>query len=79
MKKTGPALPAELAPFRIELAGNRRVVADGFTAVLECSDTCIGLKAGRFTVRFVGRGLRIAVLSPVAAVIEGSLSGVEYG
>ncbi len=79
MKKTQAALPAELAPFRIELAGNRRAVADGFSAVLECSDTCIKLKAGRFTVGFVGSGLHLAALTPGAAVVEGFLSGVEYG
>ena len=86
MKKSGGAkpagaerLPVDLAPFRIELWGTRRAVADGFSAVLGCSEECICVKAGRFTVRFVGRGLHIAALTPQAAVIEGFLSGVEYG
>ena len=63
--------PAELAPFRIELSGNRRAVADGFAAVLSCSDTCICVRSGRFTVRFMGRNLHVSALTEHEAVIEG--------
>lgn len=78
-RQKGDTPPAELAPFRIELSGNRRAVADGFTAVLACSDTCISVRAGRFTVRFVGRNLRVSVMTETEAVIEGFLTSVEYG
>lgn len=71
--------PAELAPFRIELSGNRRAVADGFAAVLSCSDTCICVRSGRFTVRFTGRNLHVSALTEHEAVIEGFLTSVEYG
>lgn len=78
-RQKGDTPPAELAPFRIELSGNRRAVADGFTAVLACSDTCISVRSGHFTVRFVGRNLRVSVMTETEAVIEGFLTSVEYG
>lgn len=62
----------------IELYGNRTAVVDGCDGIVDYSDESVILRAGRLTVKFSGRGLRLKCLTVSSAVIEGYISAVEY-
>lgn len=63
----------------IELTGNRTAVVDGCDGIVDYDEEKVILRTGRLTVRFSGRGLRLKRLTENSAVIEGFLTGVEFG
>ena len=63
---------------QIELSGNREAIVDGCHGILEYDENTIKLAAGKMSVRFIGRGLQIKVLTPDSAVIEGFISNIEF-
>ncbi len=67
----------EGSPF-IQLTGNRSAVVDGCDGIVDYDNEKVILRAGRLTVRFSGRELRLKRLTESAAVIEGFISAVEY-
>lgn len=62
----------------VTLTGNRSAVVDGCDGIIDFDDRKILLRAGRFTLRFCGRGLALCRLTENSAVIEGSIFQVEY-
>lgn len=62
----------------IQLTGNRFAVVDGCDGIVDYDDEKVILRAGRLTVRFSGRGLRLKRLTENSAVVEGFISTVEY-
>ncbi len=62
----------------IQLTGNRTAVVDGCDGIVDYDDEQVILRAGRLTVRFSGRSLRLCRLTENSAVIEGFISAVEY-
>lgn len=62
----------------VELSGNREAVVEGNCAILEYNDTLIRLHAGKYTLRFTGRGLFMRNLRKDSAIIEGYILSVEY-
>lgn len=62
----------------IQLTGNRSAVVDGCDGIVDYDDEKVILRAGRFTVRFLGRNLKLKRLTESSAVIEGFISAVEY-
>lgn len=63
---------------QIELAGNREAVIEGCQGVLEYDENIIKLAAGKMSIKFVGRGLQIKVLTHDSAVVEGFISSMEF-
>ena len=63
----------------IQLTGNRQVLIDGCDGIVDYSPERVVLRAGRLTVHLLGRDLRLRVLTSATAVVEGFLTGVEYG
>lgn len=62
----------------VELSGNREAVVEGSCSILEYDDTIIRLRAGKYTLRFTGRGLTMRNLRKDSAIIEGYILSVEY-
>lgn len=62
----------------IQLTGNRTAVVDGCDGIVDYDDEKVILRAGRLTVRFLGRNLKLKRLTENSAVIEGFISAVEY-
>lgn len=62
----------------VELSGNREAVVEGNCAILEYDETIIRLHAGKYTLRFTGRGLSMRNLRKDSAIIEGYILSVEY-
>lgn len=62
----------------VELSGNRRAVVDGCDGILDYGEEQVAFRAGRLTLRFSGRDLRLVKLTESSAVIEGFLQRVEY-
>lgn len=62
----------------ISLTGNRSAVVDGCDGIVDYGDEKVIVKTGRLTVRFEGRSLRLKRLTENSAVIEGTISRVEY-
>jgi len=63
---------------QIEMAGNREALVDGCQGVLEYDENIIRLIAGSMTIKFVGRGLQIKVLTHSSAVVAGFITSVEF-
>lgn len=63
----------------IQLSGNRQALIDGCDGIVDYSPERVVLRAGRLTVHLLGRDLRLRVLTSATAVVEGFLTGVEYG
>ncbi len=62
----------------VQITGNRSAVVDGCDGIVDYDDEKVILRAGRLTVRFSGRGLRLKRLTENSAVVEGFISTVEY-
>ena len=62
----------------VELTGNRRAVVDGCDGILDYEETQVIFRAGRLTLCFTGRGMKLVKLTDTAAVIEGIIHQVEY-
>ncbi len=62
----------------LELRGMRRLVAEGIDALLEYTDTCIAVGAGKHRLAIGGSGLEMRFLSENRIVIEGTIVRVEY-
>ncbi len=62
----------------IQLTGNRTAVVDGCDGIVDYDDEKVILRAGRLTVRIVGRDLKLKRLTESTAVVEGFLNGMEY-
>lgn len=70
---------AALVPqLRVELLQNRQAVVEGCRGVLEYSDSCIRLSADRLIVRFAGSGLQLRTFGSGSAIVEGTITGVDY-
>lgn len=64
--------------FRIEIKGNREVVLEGCGGVQEYSEETVRVKAGKMSIRFSGRNLKIQCLTADSLVLEGYLTGMEF-
>lgn len=62
----------------IEITGNRTAVVDGCDGIVDYDDEKVIVRAGRLTVRFSGKSLKLKRLTESAAVVEGFISSVEY-
>lgn len=62
----------------IQITGNHSAVVDGCDGVVDYDGEKVILRAGRLTVRFLGRGLRLKRLTENSAVVEGFITAVEY-
>lgn len=63
---------------QMEISGNREVVIDGCQGILEYDENVIKLATGKMSVKFIGRGLQIRVLTHSSAVVEGFITGIEF-
>lgn len=63
---------------RLELSGNRRVLIEGCTGIVDYDEDRICLRTAVGTVRFFGRYLCMHRLNPTCAVITGRLLSVEF-
>lgn len=63
---------------QMEIMGNREITVDGSQGVLEYSEDCIKINAGRMVLKFSGRGLTLKCLSGESLAIEGFLTGIEF-
>ena len=63
---------------QIEMAGNREAIVEGCQGVLEYDENIIRLSTGKMSIRFMGRGLQIRVLTRDSAVVEGFITHVEF-
>lgn len=63
---------------QIELAGNREAVVEGCQGVLEYDESVIRLSTGKMSIRFLGRGMQIRVLTHDSAVVEGFITNIEF-
>lgn len=63
---------------RLELSGNRRVLIEGCTGIVDYDEDRICLRTAVGTVRFFGRSLCMHRLNPTCAVITGRLLSVEF-
>jgi len=70
--------PSLLSGFRMEISGNREAVLEGCGGVLEYSEDSIRVRAGKMSVRFTGRNLKIKCLTADSLVVEGYLTGLEF-
>jgi len=75
-----PSLPPSslLSGFRMEISGNREAVLEGCGGVLEYSEEAIRVRAGKMSIRFTGRNLKIKCLTADSLVVEGYLTGLEF-
>ncbi len=82
LEKTARAmeLPPDLTGgmLHVELSGNREAVVEGKCAILEYDEEIIRLRAGKYTLRFTGRGLSLRNLRRDSAIVEGYILSVEY-
>lgn len=62
----------------ISITGNRSAVIDGCDGIVDYDEEKVILRTGRLTVRIKGRNLRLTRLTEDSAVIQGSISGLEY-
>lgn len=62
----------------MEINGNREVVVDGCSGVLEYDSDVVRIKTGKQIVRFTGRGLNIKCLTADSLIVEGFLTGIEF-
>lgn len=62
----------------ISVTGNRSAVVDGCDGIVDYDQEKVILRAGRLTVQFSGRDLRLRRLTENSAVIEGIISSLEY-
>lgn len=62
----------------IQLTGNRSAVVEGCDGIVDYDEEKVIVRAGRLTVRFLGRNLRLKRLTEDSAVIEGFINAVEY-
>ncbi|MEG1687926.1 MAG: YabP/YqfC family sporulation protein [Angelakisella sp.] len=69
---------AMVPQLRIELLQNRQAVVEGCKGVLEYSDCCIRLSGDKTIVRFCGSGLALRTFSSNAAIVEGSITSVDF-
>lgn len=78
LSEPGLPPPSLLSGFRLEISGNREAVLEGCGGVLEYSEETIRVRAGKMSVRFSGRGLKIKCLTADSFVVEGYLTGLEF-
>ncbi len=62
----------------VQMAGNREATIDGSQGVLEYSEECIRINAGKMVIKFAGRGLVLKCLTGETLVIEGFITQVEF-
>ncbi len=62
----------------VELSGNRRAVVQGCDGILDYGDELTSFRAGKLTLCFEGRGLRLLRLTDSSAVVEGTIRRVVY-
>ena len=62
----------------MEINGNREVVVEGCSGVLESVENTVRVKFGKLQVRFTGRGMSIKCLTADSLVVEGFLTGIEF-
>jgi sporulation protein YqfC len=62
----------------MELSGNREAVVDGCNGVLEFDENIVRLSAGKFIIRFSGRGLILKELTQSSVVVEGFIISIEF-
>lgn len=63
---------------QMEIAGNREAVITGCQGVLEYDENVIKLTTGKMSIRFMGRGLQIKVLTHDSAVVTGFITNIEF-
>lgn len=71
-----PNIFSDLA--HIELSGNNEAIVDGCKGVIEYDENIVRLDTGKMTVRFLGSDLSIRSLTDDNAVIEGTITSVEF-
>lgn len=64
---------------RTEICSNRCATIEGCDGVLDYTDDEVCVKAGRLKISVVGRDLRLTILTDCTAVIEGFITGIQYG
>ncbi|WP_101911129.1 YabP/YqfC family sporulation protein [Marasmitruncus massiliensis] len=62
----------------IELLGNQEAVIEHCQSVLEYNDQVVRIRAGRLTLKFTGRGLRLRTMTGDSIVVEGFFTSVEF-
>ncbi|WP_101697696.1 YabP/YqfC family sporulation protein [Clostridium minihomine] len=67
-----------LSGFRLEIKGNREAVLEGCGGVLEYGEDTVRVRAGKMSVRFTGRDIKIKCLTADSLVVEGYLTGLEF-
>lgn len=65
-------------PTHMEINGNREVVVEGCSGVLEYDIDVVRIRAGRLVIRFTGRGLCIQSLTADSLVVTGFITGIEF-
>ena len=63
---------------RMELCGNRRVTVEGCRRIVEYESDRICLQTTDQTIRFLGADLCVQRLSSGYAVLDGTLTAVEF-
>lgn len=63
---------------RLELGGNRELFIESCRGILEYSDECIRVNAGRFIIKITGRGLELKSMTSSELVIQGVIFAVEF-
>lgn len=61
-----------------EFSGNREAVIEGCRGILEYDENIVRLKAGKLTVRILGRGLTLRNLRRDSAIVSGFIASVEF-
>lgn len=65
-------------PSHIEINGNREIIVEGCTGILEYDTDIVRIKMGRQIACFKGRGLIIKCLTADSLVVTGFLTGIEF-
>lgn len=73
-------LPMEILEglVNLELRGNREAVVEHCEGVLEYQDNQIKIRAGKLTLVFAGRGLRLCCMTDESVVITGYFTSLSF-
>lgn len=62
----------------IEFTGNRRVMVEGSTGVLQYESEVVRINTNAMVIAFSGRGLTLKCISPTSIIIEGFITNTEF-
>lgn len=62
----------------MEISGNRQAVVDECNSILEFDENIVRLSAGKYIIRFSGRGLTLKDFTQSSVVVEGFIISIEF-